>query len=116
MNPVTLVLVAAGVTVVGEWAAGNTAGTIATEGVALPGGKRASTGSVIVGGFISAIMISLLAEAGAGPRKVAYGLAGLVLATAVLGPGTNVFKALGLYPQPPAAPGKPGPAGGHPLL
>lgn len=116
MSPISLVLLAAGVTVAGEWAGGNSAGTLAKAGVALPGNRTASPGSVIVGGFISAIFISILSDAGPGPRKVAFGLASLILATAVLGPGTAIFKGLGLYPGSAPNPGKPGYAGGHPLL
>jgi len=98
MNPITLVLVAAGVVVVGEWAAGNSAGTLASDGISLPGGSKAPAGTVIVGGFISALMISVLADAGEGPRHLAMGLAWLLLVGAILGPGTAIFKGLGLYP------------------
>lgn len=102
MNPVTLVLLAVGITVVGEWAVGNDAGVLAKEGITTPWdkNKKAPAGTVIVSGFIAAVVISMLADAGAGPRKVAFGLATLLLVGAVLGPGTGIFVKLGLIQSP----------------
>lgn len=102
MNPLGLVLLAVGITVVGEWAAGNNAGVLAKEGISTPWDptKKAPAGTVIVSGFIAAVVISMLADAGAGPRKVAFGLATLLLVGAVLGPGTGIFVKLGLIQSP----------------
>lgn len=92
MKASTVILLAAVIALLGNWAGGGDAGTLAQSKIT----KNAPTGSVLVGGLIAAVMLSILDDMGGSASTVARGFAWIAFAAVFLSQGDVLLKKMGL--------------------
>jgi hypothetical protein len=91
----TIILLAAALALVGNWAGGGTAGTLASSKIT----KNAPTGSVLVGGLIAAVFLSILDDMGGTASSLARGFAWIAFAGVFLTQGNTLLTKMGLVPK-----------------
>lgn len=94
MKASTIILLAAGIALVGNWAGGGTAGKLASGKIT----KNAPTGSVLVGGLIAAVFLSILDDMGGSASAIARGFAWIAFAAVFLTQGNTLLTKMGLVP------------------
>jgi hypothetical protein len=92
MKASTIIMLTAAIALLGNWAGGKTAGDLASGKIV----KGAPTGSVLVGGLIAAVFLSLLDDAGGGAQKIGRGLAWMAFAAVFLTQGNTLLAKMGL--------------------